>query len=114
MLTELEEARIQLRSNAEVELNQRISARAARLEADKRDLAAPPAAVKDAEEAEQVAEEAERRAKWLEAMKIFSEVVEVIGNPHDFVEAEAGFAVERVSIALAASTLRAKRSTWCR
>ena len=91
-LAELGEARKQLCNNAEVELNGRISARAAHLEADKRDLAAVLAAVKDVEEAEQTAEEAEHRAKWLEAMKMVSEVVEAIGNPHDFVEAEAGFA----------------------
>ena len=107
-LNELGEARNQLCSNAEVELNERISARAAHLEADKRDLAAVLAAVKDVEEAEQVAEEAEHRAKWLEAMKMVSEVVEVIGNPHDFVEAETGFAIERLThLTLAASTLKA-------
>jgi hypothetical protein len=106
-LNEVGQARNQLCSNAEVELNQRISARATHLDADKRDLAAALAAVKDVEEAEQVAEEAEHRAKWLEAMKVLSEVVEVIGNPHDFVEAEAGYAVERVThIALAASTAK--------
>ena len=82
--------------------------RAAHLEADKRDLAAVLAAVKDVEEAEQTAEEAEHRAKWLEAMKMVSEAVEAIGNPHDFVEAEAGFAMERLThLTLAASTLKA-------
>lgn len=107
-LTEVGEARNQLCSNAEVELNQRISARAAHLEADKRDLAAALAAVKDVEEAKQVAEEAEHRAKWLEAMKGLSEVVEVIGNPHDFLEAETGFAIEHLThLTLAASTLKA-------
>jgi hypothetical protein len=107
-LAELGEARKQLCNNAEVELNGRISARAAHLEADKRDLAAVLAAVKDVEEAEQTAEEAEHRAKWLEAMKMVSEVVEAIGNPHDFVEAEAGFAMERLThLTLAASTLKA-------
>ena len=107
-LKDVGNARIQVCNNAEVELNQRISARAAHLEADKRDLAAVLAAVKDVEEAEQVAEEAEHRAKWLEAMKMLSEVVEVIGNPHDFVEAEAGFAMERVThLTLAASTFKA-------
>jgi Domain of unknown function (DUF4157) len=114
-LNEVGEARNQLCSNAEVELNQRISARAAHLEADKRDLAAALAAVKAVEEAEQVAEEAEHRAKWLEAMKILSEVVEVIGNPHDFLEAETGFAIERVThIALAASTLKADFGSFIR
>jgi hypothetical protein len=107
-LNEVGEARNQLCSNAEVELNQRISARAAHLEADKRDLAAALAAVKDVEEAKQVAEEAEHRAKWLEAMKMLSEVVEVIGNPHDFLEAETGFAIEHLThLTLAASTLKA-------
>ena len=107
-LNELGEARNQLCSNAEVELNQRISARAAHLEANKRDLETALAAVKDVEEAEQVAEEAEHRAKWLEAMKMLSEVVEVIGNPHDFLEPEAGFAIERLThLTLAASTLKA-------
>jgi hypothetical protein len=107
-LAELGNARIQVCNNAEVELNQRISARAVHLEADKRDLEKALAAVKDVEEAEQVAKEAEHRAKWLEAMKMLSEVVEVIGNPHDFLEPEAGFAVERVThIGLAASRLKA-------
>jgi hypothetical protein len=107
-LNALGEARKQLCNNAEVELNKRISATAPHLEADKRDLAAVLAAVKDVEEAQQVAEEAEHRAKWLEAMKMVSEVVEAIGNPHDFVEAEAGFAMERLThLTLAASTLKA-------
>ncbi len=106
-LNDVGQARNQLCSNAEVELNQRISARAAHLEADKRDLAAALTAVKDVEQAQQAAEEAEHRAKWLEAMKLLSEVVEVIGNPYDFVEAEAGFAIERMThLALAASTLK--------
>ena len=61
-LAELGEARKQVCNNAEVELNKRISATAAHLEADKRDLAAALAAVKDVEEAEQVAKEAEHRA----------------------------------------------------
>ena len=40
-------------------------------------------------------------------MEKVSDLVEVIGNPHDFVEAEAGFAVERTThMALAASTLK--------
>jgi hypothetical protein len=107
-LAELGDARKQVCNNAEVELNKRISATAAHFEADKRDLERVLAAVKDVEEAEQVAKEAEHRASWLEAMKMLSEVVEAIGNPHDFVEAEAGFAIERVThIALAASTFRA-------
>jgi hypothetical protein len=107
-LNDVGQARNQLCSNAEVELNQRISARAAHLDADKRDLAAALAAVKDVEEAQKVAEEAEHRAKWLEAMKMLSEVVEVIGNPHEFLEAEAGFAIEHLThLALAASTLKA-------
>jgi hypothetical protein len=107
-LNDVGQARNQLCSNAEVELNQRISSRAAHLEADKRDLAAALAAVKDVEEAQKTAEEAEHRAKWLEAMKMLSEVVEVIGNPHDFLEAEAGFAMERLThLTLAASTLKA-------
>jgi hypothetical protein len=107
-LNEVGEARNQLCSNAEVELKQQILARTAHLGADKRDLAAALAAVKDVEEAEQVAEEAEHRTKWLEVMEKLSDLVEAIGNPHDFVEAEAGFAVERVThIALAASTFKA-------
>ena len=107
-LKDVGNARIQVCNNAEVELNQRISARAAHLEADKRDLEKVLAAVKDVEESEQVAKDAEHRAKWLEAMKMLSEVVEVIGNPHDFVEAEAGFAMERLThLTLAASTLKA-------
>jgi hypothetical protein len=107
-LNDVGHARNQLCSNAEVELNQRISARAAHLEADKRDLAAALAAVKDVEEAQKAAEEAEHRAKWLEAMKMLAEVVEVIGNPHDFLEAEVGFAIERLThLTLAASTLKA-------
>jgi hypothetical protein len=105
-LKEVGEARNQLCSNAEVELKQRISARAAQLEADKRDLAAALAAVKDVAEAKHVAEEAEHRAKWLEAMKMLSEVVEVIGNPHELLE--AGSAIQRLThLTLAASTLKA-------
>jgi hypothetical protein len=107
-LNDVGQARNQLCSNAEYELNQRISARAAHLEADKRDVAAALAAVKDVEEAQQAAEEAEHRAKWLEAMKMLSEVVEVIGNPHEFLEAEVGFALQHLThLALAASTLKA-------
>jgi hypothetical protein len=52
-LAELGDARKQLCNNAEVELNKRISATAAHLGADKRDLAAVLAAVKDVAEAEQ-------------------------------------------------------------
>jgi hypothetical protein len=41
-------------------------------------------------------------------MEKVSDLVEVIGNPHDFVEAEAGFAMERLThLTLAASTLKA-------
>jgi hypothetical protein len=104
-LNDVGQARLQLCSNAEVELKQRISTSVAHLEADKRDLAAALAAVKDVEEALKTAEDAAHRAKWLERMEKLSAIVEAIGNPQDFLEAEWGFAMERLPyIANAAST----------